>query len=45
MLTQTAKYAIRAMVYLAQQDSDMFCQTKEIAQTINVSHNYIGKTL
>ena len=45
MLTQTAKYAIRALVYLAQQDSDMFCQTREIAQTINVPPNYLGKTL
>lgn len=45
MLTQTARYAIRAMVYLAQQDSDMFCQTREIAQTINVPPNYLGKTL
>lgn len=45
MLTQTAKYAIRAMVYLAQQDSDLYCQTREIAQTINVPPNYLGKTL
>lgn len=45
MLTQTAKYAIRAMVYLAQQDSDMFYQTRDIAQIINVPPNYLGKTL
>ncbi len=45
MLTQTAKYAIRALVYLAQQDSDMFCQTREIAQTIRVPPNYLGKTM
>ncbi len=45
MFTQTAKYAIRALVYLAQQDSDMFCQTREIAQTVNVPPNYLGKTL
>lgn len=45
MLTQTAKYAIRAMVYLAQQDSDMFSQTKEIARKIDVPPNYLGKTL
>lgn len=45
MLTQTAKYAIRALVYLAQQDSDMFCQTREIAQTIHVPPNYLGKTM
>ena len=45
MLTQTAKYAIRALVYLAQQDSDLFCQTREIARTVHVPPNYLGKTL
>lgn len=45
MLTQTAKYAIRALVYLAQQDPDVFCQTKDIAKTIHVPANYLGKTM
>lgn len=45
MLTQTAKYAIRALVYLAQQDPDLYCQTKDIAKTINVPANYLGKTM
>jgi Rrf2 family protein len=45
MLTQTAKYALRALIYLAEQEGDGFCQTKEIADTIKVPANYLGKTL
>lgn len=45
MLTQTAKYAIRALIYLAQQDPDLYCQTKDIAQKVHVPANYLGKTM
>lgn len=45
MLTQTAKYAIRALIYLAEQDSSRYSQTREIADTIKVPPNYLGKTL
>ena len=45
MLTQTAKYAIRALLHLAEQKGSGYCQTKDIAETIEVPANYLGKTL
>ncbi len=45
MLTQTAKYAIRALMYLADREINSYCQTKEIADSIKVPANYLGKTL
>lgn len=45
MLTQTAKYALRALIHLAQEDSNRYAQTREIAETIKVPANYLGKTL
>jgi Rrf2 family protein len=45
VLTQTAKYAIRALIYLADQDGSGYSQTREIADLIKVPSNYLGKTL
>lgn len=45
MLTQTAKYAIRALIYLSEQKDGVYSQTRELAQTIQVPPNYLGKTL
>lgn len=45
MLTQTAKYAIRALIHLAEQEGNRYCQTRDIAQLIKVPANYLGKTM
>lgn len=45
MITQTAKYAIRALIHLAEQKPGVYCQTREVAETIKVPANYLGKTL
>lgn len=45
MLTQTAKYALRSLMYLTQQPDDGYHQTREIARTMHVPANYLGKTL
>lgn len=45
MLTQTAKYALQALIYLSQQVEDDYHQTREIAKRICVPSNYLGKTL
>ncbi len=45
MLTQTAKYALRALIYLTQQPDDNYHQTREVARLIQVPANYLGKTL
>jgi Rrf2 family protein len=45
MLTQTAKYALRALIYLTQQPDDNYHQTREVARLIHVPANYLGKTL
>lgn len=45
MLTQTAKYALQALIYLSQQVEDDYHQTREIARLIRVPANYLGKTL
>lgn len=45
MLTQTAKYALRALIYLTQQPDDNYHQTREVAKLIRVPANYLGKTL
>ncbi len=45
MLTQTAKYAIRALIYLSEQEDGAYYQAREIAQKIQVPTNYLGKTL
>ena len=45
MLTQTADYALRALVYLAHDDDDGYHQTRDLAQILNVPANYLGKIL
>ena len=45
MLTQTASYALRALIYLANQAEDDFHQTRKIARAVHVPSNYLGKIL
>lgn len=46
MLTQTAKYAIRALIHLAAQTEGIgYAQTKEIAEATHIPANYLGKTM
>jgi Rrf2 family protein len=45
MLTQTAKYALKALIHLTQQPDDDYHQTREVARIIHVPANYLGKTL
>src|SRR3569623_2557570 len=45
MLTQTADYALRALVYLAHDDDDGYHQTRDMAVSLNVPGNYLGKIL
>lgn len=45
MLTQTAKYALQALIYLTQQPDDDYHQACKVAKVIHVPSNYLGKTL
>jgi Rrf2 family protein len=45
MLTQTADYALRALIYLAHDDDDGYHQTRDMATALNVPANYLGKIL
>lgn len=45
MLTQTAKYALHALIHLTQQPDDNYHQACRIAERIKVPANYLGKTL
>lgn len=45
MLTQTADYALRALIYLAHSPEDGYHQTRDLAQALNVPTNYLGKIL
>ena len=45
MLTQTAKYAIKALLHLARQANNGYCQTREIAELANIPANYLGKIM
>jgi Rrf2 family protein len=45
MLTQTAKYALHALIHLTQQPDDDYHQACRIAEYIKVPANYLGKTL
>jgi Rrf2 family protein len=45
MLTQTADYALRALVYLAHDPEDAYHQTRDLARALNVPANYLGKIL
>lgn len=45
MITQTTKYALRTLAYLAQQKGDTFLQTRDLAEALNIPANYLGKIL
>lgn len=45
MLTQTAKYALHALIHLTQQPDDDYHQACRVAEQIKVPANYLGKTL
>jgi Rrf2 family protein len=45
MLTKTTDYALRALIYLAHDPDDGYHQTHDLATTLNVPANYLGKIL
>jgi Rrf2 family protein len=45
MLTKTTDYALRALIYLAHEPDDGYHQTRDLATTLNVPSNYLGKIL
>ena len=45
MLTQTADYALRALIHLAHAQEDGYHQTRDLAKALNVPANYLGKIL
>jgi Rrf2 family protein len=45
MITQTAKYALKALAYLAQQDHDRYLMGRDMAEALNIPPNYLGKIL
>jgi Rrf2 family nitric oxide-sensitive transcriptional repressor len=45
MLTQTADYALRALIHLAHCPDDDYHQTRDLAKALNVPSNYLGKIL
>ena len=45
MLTQTADYALRALICLAHDPDDGYHQTCDLAKSLNVPANYLGKVL
>lgn len=46
MLSHTAEYALRAVLYLAQsEDADRFVQVGEIAPALRIPRNYLSKIL
>jgi Rrf2 family protein len=45
MLTQTADYALRALIYLAHDPDDGYHQTCDLARALNTPANYLGKIL
>ena len=45
MLTQTADYALRALIYLAHDPDDGYHQTCDLAKALNAPANYLGKIL
>ena len=45
MLSQTAEYALRAVVHLAEQDADTLTPVAEIAAALEVPANYLSKIL
>ena len=45
MLSQTAEYALRAVLYLAEHGTARAVQVGEISRATRVPHNYLSKTL
>src|SRR5574342_61019 len=45
MLSQTAEYALRAVLYLAQHAQDRPVRVGEMARALRIPHNYLSKTL
>lgn len=45
MISQTAEYALRAVLYLAQRDDRAPIRVGEVAQELGVPSNYLSKTL
>ena len=45
MLTQTAKYAIRALIQITNDDTIGYSQTRELARATGIPANYLGKIL
>lgn len=45
MLSQTAEYALRAVLYLAQQTGDRPVRVGQMAQALRLPQNYLSKTL
>ena len=44
-LSQTAEYALRAVLYLAEQGETRSVQVGEMARTLRIPHNYLSKIL
>ena len=45
MLSDTAEYALRAVLYIAQHDADRPVRTDDVAETLEVPRNYLSKIL
>jgi Rrf2 family protein len=45
MFSTTAAYAVRAVLQLAQLPPDQLMQSHDLAEAIDVPHNYLGKIL
>jgi len=45
MLSQTAEYALRTVLYLAAEEQDTLFRVSEIADQLDVPQNYLSKTL
>jgi Rrf2 family protein len=45
MLSGTAEYALRAVVYIARRGTDVPVQADDLAKAVDVPRNYLGKVL
>lgn len=43
MLSQTAEYALRAVLYVAQHGTDRLVQVNEMAEALHIPRNYLSK--
>lgn len=43
MLSQTAEYALRAVLYVAQHGTDRLVQVNEMAEALHIPQNYLSK--